>query len=149
MAPGDVPSTAIFVKNLEPSMTEDELKAIFQPFLNPNGQMLVAAHFAKGHAFVDLGSTEAVARSVTASRSEGIKVSDKQLVVEPSKKPVRPSGLKAMHERKWPASASQAGKPQGGGGRTGRGGAPRGDRRPKGDRPASGGGSSGTTEKRA
>ena len=82
-------------------------------------KMLVANNISdRGFAFVDLGSQEAVARAVSASRSEGLKLKDKRLTVEPSKKPVRPSGLKAMSDRKStgaPKTAgSHAGKGKGG-----------------------------------
>ena len=57
---------------------------------------LIASSVDRGFAFVDLGSQEAVARAVGASRGEGITLNNKRLTVEPSKKPVRPSGLKAI-----------------------------------------------------
>ncbi len=71
-------------------------------------KMLIAEHYDRGFAFVDLGSQEAVARAVSASRGEGIKVGDKKLTVEPSKKPVRPSGLKAMQDRRFFPAPSQS-----------------------------------------
>ena len=62
-------------------------------------KMLIAGnHIERGFAFVDLGSQAAVARAVTASRMNGIQMGEKKLVVEPSKKPVRQSGLKAMRQ---------------------------------------------------
>lgn len=96
----EVPSTAVFVKNIEVDMGEEDLKAVFESYLQDNGHILVAPHFDRGFAFVDLGSTAAVARAVSASRGDGIRVGEKRLTVEPSKKPVRPSGLRAMNERK-------------------------------------------------
>jgi hypothetical protein len=72
-------------------------------------------HHDRGFAFIDLGSQEAVARAVSASLSnEGIRMrkggkggkEGDKLVVEPSKKPVRPSGVKAINERKNSGSLS-------------------------------------------
>jgi len=118
-----MPSTAVFVKNLEGSMTEEDLQTAFAPFMvdSDASSMLVAPHFDRGFAFVDLASQMAVARAVSASRTEGIRVQDKKLTVEPSKKPVRASGLKAMHEKRagGPKSGSRSGR--GGGKRSGRG----------------------------
>lgn len=131
----EVPSTAVFVKNIEADMGEVELKAVFESYLEENGHILVASHFDRGFAFVDLGSTAAVARAVSASRNDGIRVGEKRLTVEPSKKPVRPSGLRAMNERK--VTGAPVSKPAGqgrgraasgrgrGGRGEGRGGGPR------------------------
>jgi hypothetical protein len=130
LSPEEMPSTAIFVKNLETSVVEEDLKRAFLRFMsdqNPE-RLLVAGHFDRGFAFIDLGSQEAVARAVSASRSpEGIKVGPKgktnknksgdggdeikRVVVEPSQKPVRPSGLKAIHERRGSNSSSNASTP--------------------------------------
>ena len=94
----DMPSSACFVKNLESTITDDELKDIFVAFVvdQDKDKILIAAHYNKSYAFVDLGSQEAVARAVSASRGGGIEYGDKKLTVEPSKKPVRLSGIKAM-----------------------------------------------------
>lgn len=119
----EMPSTAVFVKNLEASMTEDDLKGAFAPYMVDGdvSAMLVAAHFDRGFAFVDLASQKAVAGAVSASRADGIRVQEKKLTVEPSKKPVRASGLKAMNEKRagGPKSGSRGGR--GGGKRSGRG----------------------------
>jgi hypothetical protein len=79
-------------------------------------KMLIAEHYERGFAFVDLGSQEAVARAVQASRGEGIKCGEKRLNVEPSKKPVRPSGLRAMSDRRSgaPPKPPTTGKGKGG-----------------------------------
>jgi len=82
------------------------------------GKMLIANNVDRGYAFVDLGTTEAVARAVSASRGDGITLKDKKLTVEPSKKPVRPSGLKAIAERKG-APGSGAKGSSGGKGKAG------------------------------
>jgi RNA recognition motif-containing protein len=121
----------VFVKNLETNISGEQLKDVFEQFVDDNdrSKLLIAeGHIDRGFAFVDLGSQAAVARAVSASRAEGIKMGEKKLVVEPSKKPVRPSGLKAMNERRGPTppyggknSSSSAGS-RGGAGR-GSGGA--------------------------
>jgi hypothetical protein len=64
------------------------------------GGHLFASSVDRGFTFVDLGSPEAVARAVGASRGEGITLNNKRLTVEPSKKPVWPSGLKAIADHK-------------------------------------------------
>lgn len=114
IAAEDMPSSAIFVKNLEPTVTDDVLKDVFLPYMvgdKDKEKMLIAnTGYARGYAFVDLGSQEAVARAVSAGRSsEGVKCGGKRLTVEPSKKPVRPSGLKAMTDRRPSSSSSAAG----------------------------------------
>ena len=95
-------------------MDIDELKAIFCCFLDDelySGDIKVAGHFDRGFAFCDLGSREAVARAVNQSRSaEGVvDGAGRRLKVEPSKKPVRPSGLRALNERQTSASGSVVG----------------------------------------
>ena len=99
-----MPSSAVFVKNLIKGTGAEELRHIFSVFLEPehdDDKIMVAGHFSRGFAFCDLGSREAVARAVNQSRtSEGIVDSTgRRLRVEPSKKPVRPSGLRALNER--------------------------------------------------
>ena len=99
-----VPSSAVFVKNLIKGTGAEELRHIFSVFLEPehdDDKIMVAGHFSRGFAFCDLGSREAVARAVNQSRtSEGIvDCTGRRLRVEPSKKPVRPSGLRALNER--------------------------------------------------
>ena len=76
---------------------------------------MVAGHFDRGFAFCDLGSRDAVARAVNQSRSaDGIvDRAGRRLKVEPSKKPVRPSGLRALNERQ---SGALLGVGGGGGG---------------------------------
>ena len=126
----EVPSTAVCIKNLDATVTEDELKAVLATFMNEGDQMLAACNFDRAIAFVDLGSTAAVAAVVTQSRREGgIQFSEtKKLNVEPSKKPVRPSGIRAMHDRKGGGAPKEGGKGGGHGDRReggGRGGGER------------------------
>jgi len=95
----DMPSSSVYVKNLDPATTDEELKSVFSYFLKAadRDKFLITANYAKGVAFVNLGSQEAVARAVSESRGAGIFVGDERLVVEP-KKPrgyVVPSGLGA------------------------------------------------------
>ena len=64
-------------------------------------QMLIAGdHICRGFAFVDLGSQAAVARAVNSAHKEELLLHGKKLVVEPSKKPVRVSGLRASNKRR-------------------------------------------------
>ena len=113
----DMPSSAIFIKNLEDNMDIDELKSVFRCFLDERSceDVKVAGHFDRGFAFCDLGSRDAVARAVNQSRSaDGIvDQTGRRLKVEPSKKPVRPSGLRALNERQ---SGALLGVGGGGGG---------------------------------
>lgn len=99
---GEIPSSAIFVKNLEPNVHEQELRDVFQHFvLDMEREVLVAPHFERGYAFVDLGSKEAVLDAILESKSlRGITIGNNRVVIEPSKKPVRPSGIKAILEER-------------------------------------------------
>eukprot|EP00615_Pteridomonas_danica_P004393 CAMPEP_0114345830 /NCGR_PEP_ID=MMETSP0101-20121206/12576_1 /TAXON_ID=38822 ORGANISM="Pteridomonas danica, Strain PT" /NCGR_SAMPLE_ID=MMETSP0101 /ASSEMBLY_ACC=CAM_ASM_000211 /LENGTH=471 /DNA_ID=CAMNT_0001482099 /DNA_START=176 /DNA_END=1591 /DNA_ORIENTATION=- len=134
VSPEEMPSTAIFVKNLDIYTVEDELREVLLPFMTePDPErLLIAEQYDRGFAFIDLGSQEAVARAVSASRSnEGIKLKKKnaavssssltlpenghdegsnqqvkKLFIEPSNKPVRPSGLKAINERRGSNSSN-------------------------------------------
>jgi RNA recognition motif-containing protein len=108
------------------STREEELMDAFEQFVDgqDRDKLLIAGkNIKRGFAFVDLGSQAAVARAVTASRMNGIQMGEKKLVVEPSKKPVRQSGLKAMNDRR--GGPNPNGKPSSNsssaGGRAGRG----------------------------
>ena len=100
LASPQVPSTAVYVKGLLDTCKDSDIEEIFRPYLNDGGQVLIVPYYERGVAFVDLGSTDSVVRAVTAARSEGLKIHDQLLTVEPSKKPVRASGLRAMNVRK-------------------------------------------------
>jgi hypothetical protein len=103
--------------------TEGDLKALFVTFLSDRDpeKLLIAGHFDRCYAFVDLGSQEAVARAVAASLAgSGLVAGPNRLEVQPSKKPVRPSGLKAIHEKRGQGSGQVSG--QGGKGGKGKGG---------------------------
>jgi len=74
-------------------------------------------------AFVDLGSTDAVVAAVGAAkgspgglRGRAVAVGAGPLTVEPSRKPVRASGLRAMNVRKRDGGAGLGGGEGGGGG---------------------------------
>jgi len=125
--PEEIPSSACFVKNLDPGINDAELKDLFAQFIvdGDKDKILVAEHYARGFAFVDLGSQDSVLAAVSLSRTDGgLKYADKRLTVEPSKKPVRASGLKAMSERsRTPATGAGGASSSGGGGGAGGGGA--------------------------
>ena len=65
-----------------------------------SAEMLVANYSLRGYAFVDLGSKEGAARALVAAMTNGIFINDKRMKVEPSKKPVRPEGLKGASKKK-------------------------------------------------
>ena len=98
-----VPSTAVYVKNLSADLTTEEIEDLFLPFCDEGDGVLIVPYLDRGIAFVDLGSTEAVVRAVAAAKQERLRSrspSNHGLVtVEPSKKPVRASGLRAMNVR--------------------------------------------------
>lgn len=98
--PPQVPSTAVYVKGLNESCKDSDIENIFRPYLAEGGHVLIVPYYERGVAFVDLGSTESVVRAVNSARNEGLKIHDQLLTVEPSKKPVRASGLRAMNVRK-------------------------------------------------
>jgi hypothetical protein len=56
--PPPVPSSAVYVKNIDPQANSDDIEAAFSRFLNDGAQMLIVPYFDRGVAFVDLGSTE-------------------------------------------------------------------------------------------
>ena len=115
-SPPQVPSTAVYVKGLHEACKDSDIDGVFRPYLTAGGQVLIVPYYERGVAFVDLGSTESVVRAVTAARSEGLKIHDQVLTVEPSKKPVRASGLRAMNVRKrgdGPGVGAQGGPPLG------------------------------------
>ncbi len=96
---------------LQTDVTVEQLKDVFIRFMDEpdrNKILIAPDHIPRGFAFVDLGSQAAVAKAVSASRMEGVKMNDKKLSVEPSKKPVRPSGLKAANERRGTSATSSA-----------------------------------------
>lgn len=95
-----VPSTAVYLKGIPENTTEADIEAVFLPFLGETSQLLIVPYFERGVAFVDLGSTKAVMSAVHAARVDGIQIQDTHITVEPSKKPVRASGLRAMNVRK-------------------------------------------------
>lgn len=102
--PPPVPSTAVYVKNLSADLTPEEIEDLFRPFVDDGDSVLVVPYLDRGIAFVDLGSTDAVLRAVAAAKAEGLRgrspTNHGLITVEPSKKPVRASGLRAMNVRK-------------------------------------------------
>lgn len=98
-----MPSTAVYVKNLSADLSTEEIEDLFLPFCDEGDGVLIVPYLDRGIAFVDLGSTEAVVRAVAAAKQERLRSrspSNHGLVtVEPSKKPVRASGLRAMNVR--------------------------------------------------
>ena len=98
-----MPSTAVYVKNLSADLSTEEIEDLFLPFCDEGDGVLIVPYLDRGIAFVDLGSTEAVVRAVAAAKQERLRsrsLSNHGLVtVEPSKKPVRASGLRAMNVR--------------------------------------------------
>ena len=62
----------------------EQLKDVFIQFMDEpdRSKILIAAdHIPRGFAFVDLGSQAAVAKAVSASRMEGVKMNDKKLIL--------------------------------------------------------------------
>ena len=114
----NMPSSAVFVKNLDPATTDAALKDAFVGFMvEPDrNKLLIAAHYDRGFAFVDLGSAEACTRALGQGRGAGFRLGDRRLVVEPSKKPVRPSGLRALSGRKGASSGGPGDSNAAGGG---------------------------------